>query len=622
MTWWKKLVAKAPKSREGGTPAAAPRDGCASHDAIELRQGTADFEWFIARSELETGTNLAHGARHLADLLAFDPARPEWRELLERYAAAAKPDLASLLPIEEKRYYATEALRAYAWHKAGRLGEAIDLLTQVVQAKMSAGYLEAWALDWLESHGAVESLADVSFLRTLMLSLNRFPEARFATMRTLRRAKRWAAISERWFSSHDAPAPGSMVRVGLLRKAGELDAAESLARAAFDREATWHTATTLGLVLREKGEPRRAEEAFEHALRLDPSDVSARLEAGDAFLRASEWASAIRWYEDALSKKRGDWAHASLIYCRWRASGDDRVRAELQVLARGGNERAQELLYFDGGGDAYWPVDATANVLRQMRASMTQDPVKTPKGSVKLALSALESPSNVLAFRMDLPDVNLVITVAEVPSPDPREPIEPGDVRLWRYEGTDPFPGLPPPSDEVRDAIARIAASPLQEDAANASRVAEALGEARVHEVLATMVHPPARPPSHRTQAEGGSALEWIPRVQRVCTKVLGQLGEGWEDSPHRAALYAVLLGPRDWTTIAAIRELGAIASHEPAHAPDIAEAFLKLAQSRPSVGACPWEIPLYRAWLELPHLFPNERDALTERLAELERAT
>jgi hypothetical protein len=100
------------------SPPAAPRrtTGCDGHPQVRhLRQGTAEFEQFIAEQELSAGTNLAHGAFHLANLLALDPGRPPWIALLRRYGEAV-PDFETLIPRDGTTgFYATEALRAFHW---------------------------------------------------------------------------------------------------------------------------------------------------------------------------------------------------------------------------------------------------------------------------------------------------------------------------------------------------------------------------------------------------------------------------------------------------------------------------------------------------------------------------
>src|SRR5262245_43199185 len=143
MSWWKRLTSK-PRGVYGGVgPEAIPGGGC-DHEAIHLRQGTSEFEWFVARGELEMGRDLKHGASHLANLMTYDPGNAEWVELLEKYLAAAGPDPEALIPRGDKLYYGTEALRAYIWHRQGRLVEAIDLLAQVGQAKEDSRYLDCW----------------------------------------------------------------------------------------------------------------------------------------------------------------------------------------------------------------------------------------------------------------------------------------------------------------------------------------------------------------------------------------------------------------------------------------------------------------------------------------------
>jgi hypothetical protein len=61
MSWWEKLAGKA--RSVFGSPAPPKANGC-DHSNISLRQGTAEFEWFVARAELEAGQNLKHGAGH------------------------------------------------------------------------------------------------------------------------------------------------------------------------------------------------------------------------------------------------------------------------------------------------------------------------------------------------------------------------------------------------------------------------------------------------------------------------------------------------------------------------------------------------------------------------------
>lgn len=616
MSWWERLVDKA--RGVFGSSSASQKAGACCHPEIQLRQGTAEFEEFVARGELEHNHNLPHGATHLANLLSYDPGRPEWVELLENYLGAAQPDPEALIPRGEQLYYTTEAMRAYIWHKQGKLREAVGLLVNVVQAKQEARYLEAWALDWLQPPGAVESLPENEGLHLFALILNRFPEVRRSTLPRLESMRRWGDLIERFAKQFPGAGPTTMLRAGILRKAGRFEEALVLVKEALNESPDWHTATALGLIYREKGEPQAAEGAFRLALQLDPSDISARLEAGDTFFERDDWQSALRWYEDALSKDANQpWAKASAMYCRWVLTDDAAHGKALVDLAHRdpSNQRAVGLCQHAFHYGLPLPVDATANLLRQFRERIVSDRASAPKGEAKLTLSSLEAPSNFLAFRLEMEaqqhDLTLAVTVESVPRPDPRQPAEEVKYCLWTYEGTDPSPGLPPPGTDVAARIGELAAARYdwQTNWAAASRAAKDLGSARVAEILATMVHPPPL-------LSGRQALAWLPRVQLAAAQVAGQLDDG---PVRREALMSVLLGPTDWATEAAIRVLGYLAAEQEAIAPDIHAAFERLSKRLPDSGYCCWERTLFEQWQYLPHLFPQEREMFEKRLQEID---
>src|SRR5262249_16731363 len=152
---------------------------------------------------------------------------PEWIELLEQYIAAAGRNPEGLIPRGDKLYFSTEGMRAYIWNKQGRLNDAVNLLLDVVQAKQDARYLEAWALGWLDPAGAVESLPEQDGLRLFSLALNRFPEARQSPVPRLREVQRWARLCDRFARQHPGQGLTTMLRAGLLRKAGYFDKAEN-----------------------------------------------------------------------------------------------------------------------------------------------------------------------------------------------------------------------------------------------------------------------------------------------------------------------------------------------------------------------------------------------------------
>jgi tetratricopeptide (TPR) repeat protein len=581
--------------------------------SLHLRQDSPEMDYFMARRGLDEPDHLAHGLSHLASLLAHDPVHAEWTALLDQYQRAHGGDLEELLPKSEQRYFAYEALRAWCRAKRGELDAAIRLLSDVVRAKPSCRYLETWGVAWLEPAGAVEQLTLETLARFLMTSLSQFPEASELPLGRLERVQRIARVSARAAPSFSRRADLVMTVAGLHRKAGMFDEALRFARA--EQRPSWHSRVAEGLVLRQAGQPSEAEVAFRAAARLDPTDISAFLELGDTWFLLEEWGKAARAYEDALERDANDaWATASLVWCRWRSHATtppswQTLPDALKTMAREGNSRARELCselswYF---GVLPPPPEATANMIRQAQAKGTR--------VTSVALTDVESPSNLVAFAL-IGNDDVELAYSHVATPDPREPVQPVAFTLWRRDGDVLVPALPPPPADVRDRIAELASGPYQptKQWARASRLARQLGPGAVEALLACIGHPPPLP-------RGGDVLEWLPRVQHAVASTLAHLDDGWDDSVRRRALLSLLLGPRDWSTEAAIVALARLASDLEWIGLDVHSAFLALDRARPDSGGCCYEYALLRFWSGLPGLFPDERKALRERLDALDES-
>jgi tetratricopeptide (TPR) repeat protein len=456
-----------------------------------------------------------------------------------------------------------------------------------------------------------------------MMVLGHYSEASELTLFRQREISRFAQLLERYVAHLPSDDIMPMLRAGLHRKAGNFDQAEAVARAAMDRSPNWHAASALGLAMRQKGDLAEGEKAFEQAIRLDSEDMSARLEAGDMFYEREQWQPALKWYENALAKiPNQPWAKASALFCRWKLTNEKRILDDLVSLADRcpGNTRARQLCQKAQGGVLSEPVDATANLLRQIPEMIQKDAESFSTGSeLTINISSLEAPSNYLALRVLMAafdrDPHLKVMVKSPTNPDPRLPIAKVRFLLWKYEGTDASPGLPPAGKEISDWIAEIAKRPFDflADWACASWVGYEVVPERVSELLAIMVNPSAMP-------AGMSVLTWLPRVQFVAVAAAAQTEERWEDSRRREALLSVLHGPMDWTTEAAIRALTQLALDNPAFFLDIHEAFHLLAENQPDRGHWGWVRLLYSCWLQLPHLYPHEREKMHQFLREMDR--
>lgn len=618
MNWFKKLTGQAPDQQDAAQAPAADDIPSAAAQQPALREGAPEWHLFIASTTLDSGADLAHGAAHLASLLAADPRRAEWQALAARYLEAGGGNVDALLPIGEKRFADSEALRAWFWQRLGKTAEALDLLLQVARAASHADYLHAWALDWLEQGGALAALDEATMMQLLGTVLNSAEEAHESSASTLRDMGRWARVAERASAGH-APSPmGVMIRAGLHRKAGQFEAALAIT-GTLDNAACAEQANAIGLLLRCMRRFDESEQAFIRAGSFDPEDITPKLEAGDTCFEAGNWQKALGWYEAVLAVAQEQaWALPSSWYCRYKLDGDQAWLDRLWEAMQGGDNRAHQLVFRERGRLAQ-SNDAGANLLRSLREHWQKNGrADDGSGAIQISSTAMEAPSNRLAFALELasrnPPVRLDIDCGPLPAADPRLALAPLADPLWAYEGTVPHPALAAPDAQVRDAIAALALAPYHphQNWAQASHVAARPGVRHVRDIMAVMVYPPPLP-------QDMSALAWLPRVQLAAAQVLGQIDSGWEGSQRRRALVSVLFGPMDWTTCAAIRVLAWIGTTEPACATDIMQLFAQMEKHIPTIGHWDWVALLYQHWLELPFLFDEEREELRRKLAALD---
>jgi hypothetical protein len=141
---------------------------------------------------------------------------------------------------------------------------------------------------------------------------------------------------------------------------------------------------------------------------------------------------------------------------------------------------------------------------------------------------------------------------------------------------------------------------------------AERLEVARLPQVLAVMVHPPAPP-------KGVEPWDWHFRVQVAAALIASHMGkEAWAESPRRKALEAVLDGPADWTNTAAVIALLDVARRDEAARPSAIAALLRT--TRRSLNPPVYQNairPAAFALLELPGLAADVVRELRELVSE-----
>ncbi len=586
-----------------------------------------EFDLFVAQAELESGDDLRRGAARLAYLLAWEPARPDFLALLERYCQAPAEDPAELFrPVEEDSaatIEGKEAVQAWLLQKQGRLPEAVQQLLALVQSRPEAGYLEAWVLPWLRDRETVESLPPAIRLEMVQLAVTRFPDYRHLTAPNCRQLEGYLPLTVSGAWPPELEERALAARVGLLRKIGRwrqaFEAAQSLAEKYPGPQALWERAR----VHRDQGDWDRARDAFAAASSRNSQELGPQLEAGQLEIDRQCWDRAVGCYEGVLERSpEHPVARPSLRYCQWKQTGESRFLDDLLDLLQDetyrprASELYRRLIPFIG----YLPEmrDETANALRQIRADLAALEGDGNDHVYQLTLDYLGPPSNLLAFRLMTDSLprrpRLATSVQHIPEPDPRRPCRPVKYLLWAFHDAEPWPAIPLPDDEIAHRIAELAAEPYDYEAnwASASRVAAALLPTDAAAVLAVMVRPPPMP-------AGEDPLQWLPRLQIAAARVLAQLDHGWRHSVRRETLFSALWGAADWTTIAAIIALAQLAQSLESAATDIRDAFATLAACQPQDAPCCYEYALCCNWLLLPNVSAAERQRLETRVEQIE---
>lgn len=124
-------------------------------------------------------------------------------------------------------------------------------------------------------------------------------------------------------------------------------------------------------------------------------------------------------------------------------------------------------------------------------------------------------------------------------------------------------------------------------------------GDVELEQVAAAMVFPPPPP-----EDSGIPVAVFVQRFQIAAALVIARWEEGeWTDSARATLLYALALGPTDWTTSAAIIALSEVALTEPQALPQVRSLFAAMLNGIPQDGYCCWAGILASCLLRLPNL-------------------
>ena len=613
----------------------------------ECESNTPEQDMEIAESALADG-DPKHAVFHIAWALAADPRRREWLAVLDRIIAAAD-DPIRLAPLEEETSFAMAAVHAYILGRLGRSDRAIGILLHVFAVRPDIPYL-AWARAWLKNPEIATDF-DVSALNTGVASvLRRFPgrfvasaEDRTALESLVPLVEQLSNLRDQWVRRSESVLARlrAIVQRGktrsdrrrfimfrfflasVLRKVGRFDEALRLA----EEDARWIPCytMTIGLAMAQAalGKVDAAVASYRDSVRQDPADVSGLIDAAELLWEHGRNDEAERTYEEVLQRSPGDpRAEPSYCYLRYLSSNFEETwleRLRDYLDAHPDHSQARGLLWRITPYFGYLPTpgDAFVNLLQQISSEVENSDSKGLGRMTGYASSSLEAPSNRLAYgllmrRYGEPE-DLEGGPGTIPEPDPRLPLGRVSYQLWRYEGDKPIPVLPPPPDDIVQAIAAIAGSGyhLSTWAESAARLGGSLGADRVDDLLGVMVHPPMAPDSM-------TPWDWIQRIQFAATLAVTGLDEGWAGSLRRKVLISLVNGPLDWSVTSAIVALAHLAATDPVIATEALEVFRTRYRNLPDRGYTCYAVPLVLAMLEQPGVTGAERSELRAKLREL----
>ncbi|MBP8810022.1 MAG: hypothetical protein KBG48_15650 [Kofleriaceae bacterium] len=591
------------------------------------RQGSPDHDVALARQALAQ-RDLPHALHHIGCALTHDPMHRERMSLLNEIIAAA-PEPMKLVELDGNVSFVDAANRAYvlAWQR--RWSEAMDLITDVAEIRPDIPYM-LWCEWWLAQPGILPSLPLAELISGIVVDILKIASKCPTPIPADDPRKPTVESGARILAAIRAAHPGE----GLLwfgssmvaRRVGAAGEALGFAQHAYQLDPSWKAAIGVANALRDAGQLDEAARWFARARQHDPKDVSAFLDCGDMMLDAERHDEAAAQYE-AATKLEPDhpWATASLTYLHYLRHRDPGSKLALLRLteAEPANHRAEDLYAKLDPPRLYLnrlphPADASANALNAIFEEMYDNPAQHHGSTVKLKLTHVESPSVVAAFWLQMemwgPQVGLDYQVERVQTPDPRQPKAQVPYALWRWEDTQPRPAIDRPDFATVTTVHGLASEPFALDVWEpmAAKAAAKLGGGGLRPLLATMVFPP-RPPNSSWRV-----LPWVQRAQVASALIVAHLEphQPWAGSARQQALYALLYGPSDWTTGAAIIALGSLARRDPAIRAEVVAAFGWLFQQIPAEGFCPWELPLVVTWLSFPDL-----DDVTRRRLEAYKA-
>jgi tetratricopeptide (TPR) repeat protein len=519
-----------------------------SSDAVEEAQG----ELSLARVAIAEG-DLRHAANHVAGAISHAPALPEVHELLTTLAARSGDGGLGLFPIQADAYVGTVVAHAHLL-APNDPARALHLLAQATEFDPSKPWADA---AWV---GACrpEGIAADSLVRIFVTVIKPLTEPVSDELRRVNQI--WLDLARRAVAGHPHHAVLHGVCSAVARRLGDTAVAVDWGRRGVELEANKLTFTWYAYALRTDGRLDEAVEVMHQARRQYPLDIDLSADVSSWLADAGRLDEALGIIEEAMriDPTYDCGVHTAHRLRFWRDGDAATHLVALSDFMRGEAQPSHEhtdLADCCRGrawlGQPAWASEAVINAMRQIPAE------ERHQGSMHV--SQMEVPSALAMVSRVWP--GLALTFPE-PTPDLITPLRDGP-SLWRFDGTRLVPAIPPPSVTAATLIAQTVTPDWPHPVAAYDR-ALPLGELAVADLLAALVHPPARPAQYADEPDDA----WVRAVQAfICLGVLHAhelRGAPGDTRRPRELLTALAYGVEDWITEAALFGLAVAAWVDP----------------------------------------------------------
>jgi len=551
---------------------------------------------------------------HACDAMMLFPNEGPYGAHFDKITHSVQDPL-SLLPVATGAIHvATAAGRARVLMWQGRPAEALDLLCAATRVVPDVPYL-VWAQYWLQAPQVLPSLPWDALMSSVVktaiqISVDvptppddddpRLPNVRAAATYLAQLRQQFADQSVVWIAE-------VIARRRLGDPAATLAVAEPAAQR-FSNDGNVRSACANALA-----DAGRLDEALSHAraaMATDPADPSPLRDLANAHVRAGSHAEAAKLFEEVVQiDPHSPVLEAELLHARYLANKQEPDKTRLCFLRdrRWWDRRTRQLANEIDPPQPFinvlpGPADATANAARDVLEEIAHV-IRCCGAGAHVALSVEarypEAPSVEVGFDAGLRALgangSIEVRAATVPQPDPRVEKSQLAYRLWSWQGMVPSKVYPQAEPQVQQAIATIAAEVFRREGwdAAAREFASRLDANDIHKLMAVLTDPPPPPP------DTFDGVYWTYRCQIATALVLSHMGP-WPQEPARAALLALLYGPSDWTTGAAMVALAWRALDNPQARPEVEAMFGWMRGQIAQEGFTCWELTLAECWLAL----------------------